>query len=226
MENELRYFITREIAKSMLKAAPLDPTDVFTARIVAQSELLSQWTGTTPELVATDRDTCAHGPTCIIGINVRQLRDLFEGFTDDQLDTALIFALAHEFGHIVQSMHFSEGELAAFESILVEAHADVLGGVWMGVRLHGGEPRLPSYLRATGLRLKGDETIYPSAFQRATIIERGMADAVTLAEFVDPKIQDAGYTPIKAGLTRQDVRDLLKTAESVLEYTPKEPPDP
>lgn len=220
-DDDLLFLTLDEQVRSALNARPLDPSDPWTALVLNEQKLISVWSGIDVELVATDRGTCVHGPSRIVGLNMKQLHRLFGDLKGEALRTAIFFALAHENGHVQQHAHIPN--IGSVSRIHREAHADILGGVWTAVRLMGGQARLPDHLRDVGLSFKGGHSNYPSTYQRTCIIERGTGDGL-LAVDLDERANVPADARVLQTLSECDVRDLLETARKTLAYTPDEWP--
>jgi len=202
----------------------LNCSDEWDAVVMAEAQLLSRWTGTTPQLYHTDRGTAAD-PSGNILIKRAQLESLFGSFTGEKYKTAIFFALAHEFGHLCQFKHFGVKVTLDRPRVQIEAHADMLAGAWLGLRLAQGQQRFSPDVVEAGLQLKSSTAAYPTPYQRSRLVQNAMGLSVMLAHIAEPQVQDGSYTKLEAGLKRTDVEDLFEIASRQLgEIPPTAPP--
>ncbi len=206
---------------------PLDVNGPWDRMVMDEAGSLSVWTGTAPELLHSPRGTAAASNGKIL-INREQLESLFGvfgDFTSEKYKTAIFFALAHEFGHLCQYKHLGVNEtLVTRPRLLVEAHADLLSGIWLGKRLGDGATHAPDDILAATLRFKERTADYPTAYQRGCLVNEGVGMAVTLWHVIEPQITGANYTPVEAGLRAQDVHDLFGAARRRLDGLPSSAP--
>ena len=110
------------------------------------------------------------------------------------------------------------------DSLLCEAHADYLSGVWLGMRLAQGEQRYSDDVAHAALQLKGGPPDYPTEYQRACLVQDAMGTSLWLVHGLEPQIKGAGgYKNLSVALNKQDVHDLLGTARRRLREIPAQP---
>ncbi len=158
---------------------PLDPGDPWDAVVLAEASLLQAWTGLKATLIHVTDGTAA-GDGNVVCVDRAQLDGLFAPFGagTEKYKTALFFALAHEFGHLCQFAVFGFDATFAMDSLLCEAHADYLSGVWLGMRLAQGEQRYSDDVAHAALQLKGGPPDYPTEYQRACLVQDAMGTSV------------------------------------------------
>lgn len=167
---------------------PLDPAADWDSLILAEADLLRKWTGINASLVHVTDGTaaCADNTLCV---DRAELDRFFAKFSPtDKYRTAIFFALAHEFGHLCQFRAWGVEEALKLGSIEVEAHADYLAGIWLGLRLTQGHQRLTEDVFEAGMQLKSQRDDYPTAYQRGRLLQDAMGQAVMLIHIIEPQM--------------------------------------
>jgi hypothetical protein len=204
---------------------PLDLRDPWDAVVLAEANLLQAWTGLKATLIHVTDGTAA-GDGNVVCVDRAQLDGLFASFGagTEKHKTAIFFALAHEFGHLCQFAVYGFDATFAMDSQQIEAHADYLSGVWLGMRLVQGEERLSEDVSHAALQLKGGPPDYPTEYQRACLVQDAMGTSVLLVHILEPQIKSAGgYQNLSAALNKRDVIDLFDTARRRLREIPEKP---
>ncbi len=202
--------------RAAIGASDFDRADPFGSTVLVEADLLARWSGVRAKIAQSHNSTAAY-PCGLIGINVAELRNLFGHFTGDKFDTAVFFALAHEFGHLVQYDIFGINETFSRPPIEIEGHADVLSGVWLGIRLFQGAPRLPDDVRDATLQLKSGVPDYPTELQRAALVREGLDDSVMLCHLEELIRHHNNYTTVQTSLQPNDVHDLYEISRKILD---------
>ena len=216
--SDLLEFTSAAAAVRAMNGALLDPTDAWDQLVEGEALLLQRWSGVQARVVRSSTQTCAAHPG-VIGVCRKQLDGLFGGFQGDEYKTAIFFALAHEFGHLSQFKVFGPTGARNRPPREIEAHADILAGVWLGLRLAQGQPHGWDAIMNAALQFKIGSANYPSPYQRGVLVNegRGQADSLIMLE---SRINVPNYTPLSHGLLDSDVHDLYNTAVKRLGDTP------
>ena len=198
----------------------LDASDKWDANVLGEAQLLQRWTGIKATLVHCTDGTaaCSNNTICV---DRDQLDRLFGKFEGEKYNTAIFFALAHEFGHLCQFAIYGIDTTLAMPSIEVEAHADYLSGAWLGMRLVQGQERLSDDVFEAGLQLKTGTNDYPSAYQRGRLVQDALGLSVLLVHIVEPQIRGIGYNTLESALDKQDIVDLYRIARDRLHEIPE-----
>jgi len=198
------------------KAIDLDPYTLKDKAILDELAMLNKWSGLSSRVVYGKNGTAAHG-NGYITLNQAELKHLFRSLGAEAFRTAVFLALAHEAAHQTQFLIFGFNETMAKNRREVEAHADFLAGVWLGVCLAEGKLRLPDDVRNAAMQLTGMSADYPTANQRAALFLKGMSQAGMIVTTEERARIEAGT--LKDVLTEQDVQDTLEIAKQTLDET-------
>lgn len=193
----------------------LNPSATWDAVIIDEADLLSRWAGVSVALVHSQMGMRASSDGKI-HIDRRQLENLFGHFEGDKYRTAIFFALAHEFGHAVQFKVLGETEMRTRHRIELEAHADVLSGVWLGIRLFQEQPHIPEDLCDAAFQLKSGTLDYPTAAQRAELVQIGFENALMLCVLEQFMKDHDNYRELPDGLLFFDFKDTYEKAQEIL----------
>lgn len=214
-----------ESAFRKLGARPLQRRNHWDALVLAEAALLQKWAGVNATLVHRPGRGTAAASCGLVTIDRDQLDALFTGFVGEQYKTAIFFALSHEFGHLCQFRHFGIQRTFEKPRMLIEAHADLIAGVWLGFRLTKGADHAAEVVMRAGLQLKSGNPDYPSDYQRGRLVQEGLGQSALLVSVLEPRILGKGYQPLAKGLSRGDVFDLYGVAHRLLEEVPVKPLD-
>lgn len=182
--------------------------------------IIQHWTGIRPRIYQSTRGTYAQSDYSI-HIDIAQLHGLFGHLDAQSKATAVFLALAHEFGHLLQIQKFGLSQLGSISRIEIEANADIVAGVWLGVRLNQGQPRYVEHVMSAAMQLKEGLEGYPSPYQRGQIILDGMSKASWLIPAESNiKANDEGYISITQSINRSDLEQLMEISNTRLRDTP------
>jgi hypothetical protein len=179
-----------------------------------EADLLQRWAGVSVDLEHSHDGTGA-SPRKVY-IDKRQLDFLFGHFEPTKYRTALFFALAHEFGHAVQFKVLGEAETLARLRVEVEAHADILSGVWLGIRLFQDQPYTYEDVRDAAFQLKDHIPDYPTTRQRIELVQTGMEDAYMLRVLEQFMKHHHNYRELSDGLPLYDFKGTYEKAQEIL----------
>lgn len=205
--------------RKAIGATDLDPKEELDRVLLEELRLMNKWAGLNCRLVYCTKEGTAAYQGGLIGVNKAQLKTLWGSLSTDAFRTAVFLALAHEAGHQTQFKRFGYDEVLRRKRREVEAHADVLAGVWMGLRLAGGRVFLPDDVRDAAMKLTGSSGDYPSANQRAELFLKGMSMAALIVTTED-RNRIATSETLTYSMSEGDVNQLLTIAKTLLQRTP------
>jgi hypothetical protein len=228
-KNDFPKFLGSNRAQTVAKIGglPLDHNDPWDRAILAESKLLAEWSGLSPDVVKVTAVGTAAYPAGIVTVKRTQLDALFGSLSPENYSTAVFIALAHEFGHLLQFHYFGVPWMSKENRrLLIEAHADFIGGTWIGKRLGDGVDHTSDGALQTGASFKAGSESYPTPYQRARLMMAGMAAAnrVQLLEAQMPP--DAAYVPFTQRFALQDIQGTMRTVRHTLPVLPTVPPPP
>jgi hypothetical protein len=210
-DNDLDHIgLTTSEALTKLGATELDPNDPWDSPLLAEAALLKTWAGVSATVAHHTGGTAARSDG-LVTVNKSQLNRFFGKFPVDQYETAIFFALAHEFGHLCQFKYFGAKKMKTLPRINLEAHADVLAGVWLAVRIALAQPHTSEAAYKAGFQLKSNSSNYPSHRQRGYLVQKGIAHTAMLIS-VEHRFVGDDYKSITDSLDEQDVTDLYTSA--------------
>lgn len=191
----------------------LDPEQEVDKVLLEEFEKLKAWAGVTGELRYWEGKSTGASSKGIVGVNEHEMSDLYGAFSEGNRQIALFMVLAHEVGHLCQYKYFGVESTGRRPRKVIEVHADLLSGAWLGVRLARGNPDNLESARAAALKLTGGHpAMYPPAEMRALLVVRGRSYVATLMQH--DQIMRLLNAPSPAEvLTKQDVESLYDVAE-------------
>ena len=202
-------------------AADLDSTDPADKSILDELAQMNQWSGLTMKVVYAKRGTAAH-PNGFITLDKAQLHNFFNSMNPDAFANAVFFALAHEGGHQYQFKVFGLEKMLKMNRRELEAHADLMSGAWIALRMDRGFKNLAEDAKMAALQLVGTSTDYPTAHQRMVLVEKGIGTAAGVVMAENQGGIDAAKS-LKSVLSDQDVKDTLTIAIHTMSTTPDQP---
>lgn len=212
---------------SQIGGTPLDPGDAWDSVVIAEADLLTNWSGLKPSVVHVANGGTAAYAGNVIAVDRAQLDGIFGSLSTTHYSTAIFIALAHEFGHLLQYHYFGVAwVMDPSRRLLIEAHADFLGGTWIGKRIGDGIDHSPDGALHTGLALKSGTADYPTDFQRACLMMEGLAAAAGVQLLEAQMPADASYIPFTEQFAKQDIEGTFRTVVSRLPEMPSIAPPP
>jgi hypothetical protein len=195
------------------KQRPLDPVNPDHRVVLDELAAMSVWSGVKFSILNNADGDVRAEPNNVILLDFEEVRECFGCLAASTFRTAVILALGHELGHLIQYAMLGYENAVARDPKLCEAQADLFAGAWLGLRIGSGAVHTVQAVSRFGLRLVTPEShahLYPDAETRDGLLLKGLS----MGAMLNDASRRTGIE-LKGVITRTDFDDLWVIAERI-----------